>query len=491
MSPAPSQTPKTIDARWIRYRSAAYLGGRGLSWGTAHDPIVPIQAIDGDKYSINVDVIKSNQTDICGTNLDIIANASMDHVFIGTRENPPINELIRKLKIGGHLVIHGVETTPETIRALVGTQGQWQEKDTYIRDNQFLGIWKLLGRTKPGILPPKPRTSKRACIARYGAIGDMIMITPLIRQLAEDGYEVTMNITPYCVEVLKNNPYVSNIVLQERDMIPNQDLGQYWSEWIPDYDKYINLSESIEGKLLKVEGRNDFYTTKAWRESVTHKNYYDFTASLGGYPELTGKCGELYFSNSEKKEAQFMRDKFKDKFMVMWALKGSSHHKLYPLLEPTLNEWLQDKPDAVVMLVGSESDAQYQFDHPQVIPLAGRMKLRDVFAFMPHADLIVGPESAITNASGCFQTPKIILLSHSSCENLCKHFPNHVCLKPETACHPCHALHYSLESCPLIEINHSETNDKVGTFPACTIGVSPQRMIAALDAVYNTRLKPQ
>jgi ADP-heptose:LPS heptosyltransferase len=314
----------------------------------------------------------------------------------------------------------------------------------------------------------------------------MIMITPLIRRLYEDGYEVTMNITPYCAEVLKNNPFVSNIVLQERDMIPNQDLGAYWAEWLQDYDKYINLSESIEGKLLKVEGRRDFYTQKAWRDNLCTANYYDHTMALGGYTGVTGSRGELYFSNAEIKQAKYLREKFKDRFMIMWGLKGSSHHKIYPLLVPVLSQWLDAHPDAIAILVGGEADKPLQFDHPQVVGVAGDMKIRDVFCLTQFADLVVGPESSVINAAGCFPVPKITMLSHSNHGNLCSNWEGDFCLQADVACSPCHQLHYSLESCPLVGITEAGKTEPSYTGPVCaSVGFPPARILARLDEVYE------
>lgn len=483
MNPA---TSKTVDSRWIRFRAAAYLGGRGLSFGCGNDPIVPQQALDPEKYSLNIDVFKYPQTDACTTNLDFIKRESMDHVFIGARQNPPIAALIDKLRVGGHVVIHAVDGDPAKCREVLGSLGQWQEKDTYVRGDQFLGIWKLVGRSRKGILPPKPKAVKRACIARYGAIGDMIMITPLIRRLYEDGYEITMNITPYSAEVLRNNPFVSNIVLQERDMVPNQDLGSYWAEWIPDYDRYINLSESIEGKLLKVEGRRDFYTEKAWRDQICTANYYDHTLALGGYPGVSGSRGELYFSNTELKQAKHIRDKFKDRFMIVWSLKGSSHHKIYPLLTPVLSQWLDNHPDAIAVLVGAEGDKGLQFDHPQVVGVAGSMPIRDVFCLTQFADCVVGPESAVINAAGCFPVPKITMLSHSAHGNLCSNWEGDFCLQADVACSPCHQLHYSLESCPLVSIAEQGKSEPAYTGPICSaVGFPPHRIAARLEEVYN------
>jgi len=141
--------PKVVDSKWVRYRSAAYLGGRGASWGCANDPIVPKQAIDHGKYSLNVDVLKAQETNLCDTNLDIIANNSLDHIFVGARENPPLKSMVSKLKLGGHCVIHAVPGDPAIIRDYLKDMGKWQEKDTYVRDGQFLSFIAVINFIQP------------------------------------------------------------------------------------------------------------------------------------------------------------------------------------------------------------------------------------------------------------------------------------------------------------------------------------------------------
>lgn len=487
-------TNQAIDSRWVRYRSIAYLRGKGLSFGVGPEPIYPKLAIDEGKFSLNVDIYRHPGVEVCGQDLSVIAKGSLDHVFVGNRlqqfSNPQtmLANLVEKLREGGHIIIHTVGGSTSALREALRAIGSWQEKDTYEREGQVLGIWKLLGKQRREVRAAKPRAAKRACICRYGAIGDMIMISPLIRKLHEDGYEVTMNITPYCAEVIKQNPFVANVVLQERDAIPNQDLGEYWKEWLQDYDKYINLSESIEGKLLKVEGRRDFFTTKAWRsERCGDVNYYDQTMRLGGYPDVKGTRGELFFSPTEEKAVKKLRDKFKDKFLILWALRGSSFHKQYPLLQHALGGWLDKHPDALALLAGAPQDAQLGFTHQQVINTCGQLPLREVFALTKYVDLVGGPETAITNAAGCFATPKLVLLSHSSRENLCKYWENDFSLEPEgVPCYPCHQLHYTKESCPLVKLEVG--GREAGDIPACSVlGVTPERLQARLDEIYSAR----
>lgn len=487
---------KRLKASFVRFLAAGYLKGRGLSFGAGPEPIVPAAAIDPHKFSLSVDVVKHATLDVCDNSLEVFARDAFDHIFLGPRlgELPEqdrtriLSEAVDRLKIGGHLIVYliGSQWNEGSVRALL--PAHWRAKDSRAApDDQYCGIFKLIGRNQRKIESQAPVAGKRACIARYGAIGDMVMLSPLIRRLAEDGYAVTLNVTPYCAEIAKHNPYVANVIIQERDVIPNSDLGDYWRFWVDQYDRYINLSESIEGKLLKVEGRRDFYTSKEWRQKMCGDiNYIDQTMRLGGYSELGAQI-EQHFSKVELRQAKHNRDRIgRDRFAVLWGLKGSSHHKQYPLLEQTLRTWLATRPDATVLLSGSPADAGLQFEHPQVVPTAGRMSMRDAFALTTVVDLVVGPESALINTAACFDVAKIVMLSHSNEYNLCAYWKNYTALAPEgIACSPCHALHYSRESCPLIQIVEPGGEKLLWEGPVCAgVGVHPSRLIAALDQYY-------
>jgi ADP-heptose:LPS heptosyltransferase len=297
-----------------------------------------------------------------------------------------------------------------------------------------------------------------------------------------------MNISGYCAAVFENNPHVSNILIQERDLIPNGLLGRYWAYWEGRYDKYINLSESLEGDLLIVEGRPPFYSTKEWRHKRCNRNYYDYTMERGGYPTVTGTRGELFFTEAEERRARKFFDPLRGKFTIVWALNGSSHHKVYPMMEPLLREWFRTHEDARCITVGDYAAKMLEFPHYQVIPRAGEWSIRESLIATKCADCVVGPETMMTNAAGCYDTPKIIFLSHSSRENLTKYFTEDYSLTPNPStapCYPCHQLHYSKESCPVGEMEDTGTGAVLGQAPICAISIEPERVMAQLDLIYN------
>lgn len=501
--------------KWVLFRAATYLGGEGVTFGPT---IVPHMAKMFKTASIDVDVLLTPEVDFMNTDPGVFADNKLDHVFIGYRieliDDPPklIKDFARKLRPGGHLVVavkvqNPAQVDPEynfapirfrfnanDIDTMVADAGRWQAKDYYERDGVALRIYKKLIGGKNAVLPAKPRAKKRACIARYGALGDAIIITPLIHELHNEGYEVTMNISPYARPIFENNPYISNLVMQEKDMIPNLELGPYWDEWRGDYDKYINLSETLEGRFLKVEGRRDFYTPQSWRIKTGEHNYYDYTMHCGGF-DSPGKRGELYFSPREEREATKFFSRFKNKFVIIWALNGSSHHKVYPGMVGVLEQWFLNHDDSYVITVGDQrAKTLFNYEHMKLIRKEGEWGLRESLIGSKYANLVVGPETMMTNAAGCFDTPKITLLSHSTHEALCKHWINDYCLEPNkelAPCYPCFQLHYSRESCPIKQMLDDTTQQVIAEAPACAMNsIEPERLLARIEEVYQKHFVP-
>ncbi len=491
-----SNNSQTASNRWILYRSVGYLNGRGLIYDGGS--VVPHESQAPDTYAIEISPAPTPTSAVTTQDLSVFADSVWDYVFVGAGisdirvDDPPqlLKDLCRKVRIGGHLIcaLPTQNFTLDNLESAVGLHGSWKAKDTCIRGDWVLSIYKRVQGAR-GIKPRTPRPPKRACITRYGAIGDMIIATPLIRRLAEDGYHVTVNTTKYSASVLENNPHVGNIILQERAAIPNVELGPYWDEWRKDYDKYIGLSESLEGGLLKVEGRRDFYTHASWRRDVCNKNYYDHTLGIGGYKDCRGRVGEIYFSRQEQRARDKLAKMYDGRFLIAATLNGTSHHKMYPLFGPVLRDWLDLHPKARVVLLGDKSAKQHVFEHGQVEDLVNNTSLREAFRYVAVASCVVGPETAMTNAAGAFDTPVITFLSHSTHENFCKNFTHDYCLAPDVAlapCYPCHMLHYSLETCPQGELVDTESDEIAAKGPLCALGaIQGDRLLARLDEVYE------
>jgi ADP-heptose:LPS heptosyltransferase len=89
-------------------------------------------------------------------------------------------------------------------------------------------------------------------------------------------------------------------------------------------------------------------------------------------------------------------------------------------------------------------------NEPRVVCLSGEINIRQTLALARECDAVIGGETGVLNAVA-FEPDvrKVVLLSHSSRENLTKHWLNAAAIEPvSTACYPCHRLHYDRRFCP-------------------------------------------
>lgn len=442
-------------------------------------------------------------------------------------------------------VWHRNDFHPQTIRDIISNLGIVESLADEVRGDKdeysFLLVYRKLSSSKTAFIEVKP-PDKRALVVRYGAIGDYIQSTPVFRKLKEEGYHVTVNCSDLAREVLKHNPNIDELAVQIKDYVPNEGtttgkLWEYWAELAKKYDKFVNLTGSAEESLLLPDSRlfnimedirakhpeiseeNKFYNSiRAVQRVVGTQNYYDNHLKKAGYSD-TGMNGELFFSEQEEVMAQGFRDKYPGRFIVMWVLSGSSYHKRYPYFQQVAQELIIKYPDILLVSVGDAECALIErAESNRYLPRSGRWRLRTSLVMTKYVDLVIGPETGILNAAGCFDTPKITFLSHSSHENLCKYWKNDYCLAPdvkEVFCHPCHVLHYvhavnqecptckgsthtwnntnpektiagGMWSCPY-EIPES-IKDKNGVgapSPLCVTRLQPQKVLSRIQEVYK------
>lgn len=446
----------------------------------------------------------------------------------------------------GANVHHQQDFSPQQIRDLVAKMGVSEVLADEIRGDKdeysFLQVYRKLASAASPLRGVRKGLVKRALVVRYGAIGDMLQSTPVCRKLKEEGYHVTFNGSEAARDVLKYNPNVDELAIQIKDYVPNTGivsgpLFDYWKELSGKYDKFVNLTGAAEETLLVPDTRimvmmnelrkkhpelneqNLFYNAiRQVRAQVGDQNYYDNHLLKAGYHD-TGQNGELFFSDQEEVMAQGFRDKYDGRFIVMWVLSGSSYHKRYPFFQQVAQELVVRNPDILLVSVGDPECALLErSESNRYLPRSGRWQLRTSLAMTKYADLVVGPETGILNAAGCFDTPKITFLSHSSHANLCKYWKNDFCIAPpqsEVFCHPCHTLHYihsvnnacvtckdsthtmvggspkpgevgGMWTCPYELTPGTQDKDGAGVpAPLCTTRLKPEAVMARINEVYK------
>lgn len=339
-----------------------------------------------------------------------------------------------------------------------------------------------------------PKPAKTAAVIRYGAQGDMIQMSSILPSLKEHGYHVTV----YCqkgagYDVIKNDPHVDRFIVQGKDEVPNQFLGEFWREHKKKYDKWINLCESVEGTLLASPGRANFDWPNHIREKYLDRNYLEWTHELA---EVPGPYRPKFYSTLEERAwARKQADRF-GRRNILWSLAGSSGHKVWPHLDAMIARMMLLYPDTHVVLVGDDSAkileqgwGKWDEDKQDLVPVeprvhlrSGKWSIRESMAFAEVADLIIGTETGLLNAAGSMDAAKIITLSHSSPEMLTKHWVNVIPLQQPkgVGCSksPCRQLHGGNNTDSWLDCPQHEEGVAL-----CQYHIGPEMMWEAIEKV--------
>lgn len=315
---------------------------------------------------------------------------------------------------------------------------------------------------------------KKALVIRLGAIGDLIQVTPVLRCLYDEGYEVTLNCKKSGEEVLRNNPYIKHFLFHD-ESVSNDKLNEHFEELGKGYDKVVNLSGVIEEGLLPPSYDKKYHWSHKMRHRKLNVNYIDAQLKAAGLKQRKMNP-ELFFSPMEEMQMRDFMKKYKKNFVVVWALSGSSFHKTYPHAEMVMRAFHGAHPETRFITVGDTACMLLEPDASYIIQKSDKWGIRKAMLSAKYADLVISPETGMLNAAGAFKVPKIALLSHSSKENLTKYYENCVSLNADVPCYPCHQLHYKLEECPL-------QPDIIS--PVCMAKLSPAKILNAMEDVYN------
>jgi ADP-heptose:LPS heptosyltransferase len=213
-----------------------------------------------------------------------------------------------------------------------------------------------------------------------------------------------------------------------------------------------------------------------------NRNYAEFAALLGEIPFVPE--GEFHARDSETEWARTFRTQASEAsgiekpFFVMWVLAGSSPHKFTPHQDTVVKMILGSLPEAVVVMVGNDAgrilEAGWELEK-RVICTSGKMPIRETLALAKMMDVVVGPETGVLNSVCYLNVPKVVMLSHSSDENLTKHWVNVHVIPGQAECYPCHRLHFTSEYCPQDPDTHAAI---------CQQGVDPRIIYAPIEQEY-------
>lgn len=491
--------PQGDEAAKIRWELVEYTNGRGLDLGCGQFKAFPhFTGVDnGHHWGMKgVDV----HVETC-EDLSIFADKSMDFVFSShllehiVNTKAALKEWYRVIKEDGYLILylphkdhypnigqkganpdHKHDFLPEDIEAVMQEVGGWDlirnETRSEDREYSFFQVYRRSATNDHKFSYKDTKPSKTCAVVRYGAFGDAIQASSIYPILKKQGYHITFYTTKIGYEISKTDPHIDKFVIQGNEQVPNHALPYFWESLKKKYTKFINLSESVEGSLLALQGR----TAHGWPHSLRHKmmniNYNEFTHDLAELPHDIDQ--KFYATDEEKQWAKAEKERIGGK-VILWSLSGSAVHKTWPYLDNIIAKVMLEHKDAKIVLVGDELCKlleQGWEKESRVICRSGQWSIRQSLAFAQVSDIVIGPETGILNAVGMEPMRKLIMLSHSSKNNLVKHWKNTIAFEPKTSCYPCHQLHYSFEFC---------RQDKETGCAQCQADITPDEVYNVLD----------
>jgi ADP-heptose:LPS heptosyltransferase len=336
----------------------------------------------------------------------------------------------------------------------------------------------------------------RILLVRDGAIGDTIMMTPLIRHWDLQGYDVHVACKRYVGDaVLPFNPHVAGL-----HELPNQDgMGQRRNKIKelrdlikPEID--LDLAGSCEGAFLYHSNRNEYNLPLSWRQAnAKGKNYYQHACcTLGG---ATRYDPEMFAGSQEDQWWTRFRAMHLGWKIIQIQITGSSINKCYPWI-PEVVVGLQKKyPKSMIITTGDPQGGpiiqvacvEAGADPKRMWATCGdkRYTLRDSLITTKYVDLVIGPETGIINASACWDTPKVVLLSHSSIDNLCRGWKNCYPIQGRAKCSPCYKIVSYEDTCDMITV---EEDPRIAGATRCLAAITPDEVLTMADiAMRNGR----
>lgn len=311
----------------------------------------------------------------------------------------------------------------------------------------FLQVWR---KEAPGTGQHhpwrEPKPAKTAAIVRLGGNGDALWSASVARHLHAEGHAVTLYAAANGIDVLRHDPHIARFVEIPHNVLDDADLLNYWANEAPKYTKWVNLIGSVEGRLLPHQSQSDFYLPHDVRRALMDVNYLDMAHRYAEIPlprDIEGHGQRFYPSAEEARLADDFRAKL-DGPLVVISPTGSGPFKTWPHAQHFMRLMAQHGVHTLMLgdLTGLPDLEPVEIDGKAWGHVIGReWPLRMALAFTLRADAVVATESVFANAVAFEAMPKVVMLSHSSNENLTRDWINTAALEAPVACHPCHRIH--------------------------------------------------
>jgi ADP-heptose:LPS heptosyltransferase len=298
-------------------------------------------------------------------------------------------------------------------------------------------ILKLITNKKKTIFDI--RKSKSVLVLKYDRIGDMVVTTPIFRELKKAFPNISISVLASTEnrDVIKNNPYIDNIYINYKNSIL-KDFPVMLKMRKKAFDVCIELEHSViphaifrlkvikPKKIISIhkDGRygvkgSDLklydYFTKKDKESHFGKIWLDTLTFFGVVPNSSKY--DLFLNNSDRKKALSFLKFFEGKIKIGINIEGSFPEKSIQKkeLEMICTGLHNNFQDIIILVLTSPTKLQENKKliselNLDYVSLSYKTKtITEVGALIEQLDLIITPDTSIAHIASCFDRPVVTI----------------------------------------------------------------------------------
>lgn len=301
---------------------------------------------------------------------------------------------------------------------------------------------------------------KRCLLVRFSSIGDIVIATSLIELLAnnQSGCEIHFLTLDRNRAILEGNPHLTKIVSLPADT-ELETLRTFAARLSDDdYDLCLDLHNSLRSKYFRWRMRDRewrsfrkprldrfllFYLTvdRFRREyEVTHEY---MRLIQNGSREVAVPSPRIYLSDEERSRIGNLLEKegISGDFVALVPGAAWKTKEWSPQSYSELISLLRHETGMSVVLVGAKNDTAcdqiYQRDN-MIVNLKGRTGLRQAFAVLSKARLVIGGDTGLVHASEAVGTPTVMITGPTSWQTGARvRHSRSIALKTDIWCRPC------------------------------------------------------
>lgn len=346
----------------------------------------------------------------------------------------------------------------------------WQFVEARTNGEAFFHVYRKCDA--PNV--PAPDHDKVVALIKLGAHGDALWASSVLPGLKDQGYYVVMYTQETGEEVLRHDPHIDRLIKFE-SRVPMGELGELFAWMEKKYKQCRVLVECVEGTLLPSPQKIQYWFPLKMRHKLMDHNYVELHHMKAEVP--LGPRVKFYPNEEEKRWANKVRGEMNGRVVVM-VPNGSSLTKMWPYAGQFAKRVLERK-DVTVVMLGDERATDFKDleDHKRFMKVGLGWNIRQAMTFAQLADVVVGQETGILNSvSHEADVHKIVLLSHSTVENLTRDWPNTAVFREMPECAPCHRLHYDWQGC---------NQDPITKAAMCQAMIKCDDVVAAVNAALD------